>query len=135
MKKTGTAIEDDLFALIGVSSLKNTISGSIYKDGFRPVGSNAEDVVVIFAGGLDGQFQDGIVIVNIFVPNINNGGTVKVKNTSRCRQLEIKTNDWLYSLKPTDYKFSLDAMIMSKQSPDIEQYYINVRIKFSFKTF
>jgi len=135
MKKTGSAIEDDLYALIGASSLKNTIGGAIYKDGFRPVGSNAEDAVIIFAGGLDGQFQDGIVIVNIFVPNINNGGTVKVKNNSRCRQLEIKANDWLSSLKPTDYKFSLDAMIMSKQSPEIEQYYINVRIKFSFKTF
>lgn len=135
MKKTGGQIESDVYALISASDLKGMIGGTIYKDGMRPVNSDKEDVVVVFAGGLDAQFQSGIVIVNIFVPNINNGGTKKVKNIARCTALETEANEWLMSLKPTDYRFSLDSIISSKQALEIDQHYVNIRIKFDYKTF
>lgn len=135
MKKTGGEVESDVFAILKASTLNTTIKGSIYKEGMRPVGANTEDAVVSFVAGLDGQIQTGVVIVNIYVPKIDNGSKVRVKDIPRCNALEKAGNTFVQSLKPSCYKFSLGQMIKSFPVEGIEQHFVNIKLKFELKTF
>lgn len=136
MKKTGAGIEDDVITAIEDSELVKAISGLIYKEGSRPLNSPDEDAVVSFLAGIDGQYQDGIVIVNVFVPDLDNGTGVKVKNTARCGELEQIAQNTVSSISPTsEYLFSLDAMIRTYKADDADQHFVNVRLRFKRKSF
>lgn len=89
MAKTGKQIQSDVLALLKSSSLPALISGKVYRKGYRPRDSKAEDAIVIFTAGLPGQVQTGVVTINIYVPDIDpyeNG--VLVENGQRCETLE-----------------------------------------------
>lgn len=135
MRKTGSEIEQDVFDIIVSSSLSKEIKGAVYKEGTRTKDPTSEDAVVSFHTGLDGQFQTGTVNVNIYVPNMDNGSGVLVKDTTRCEYLERKADDVVRSLKPTDYRFSLGGIIQTFKLEGIEEYFVNVKLKFELKTF
>jgi hypothetical protein len=141
MKKTAGQIEADIFALIKASDLIVTspgnkpIKGKLYRKGTRPIKSKEEDAVVIFKTGLDGQIQTGALVINIFVPNIDNGSGAKVMDVQRCTELEAIANNILASLKPSDYKFKLGTIIQSFESEGQEQHYISIDLRFELKTF
>jgi hypothetical protein len=135
MRKTGSEIEQDVFDIIVSGSLSKEIKGDVYKEGTRPKDPTSEDAVVSFHTGLDGQFQTGTVNVNIYVPNTDNGSGVLVKDTARCEYLERKADEVVRSLKPTDYHFSLGGIIQTFKLEDIEEYFVNVKLKFELKTF
>ncbi len=134
MRKTGGSVEEDVYTLIKNSSLKTSISGSLYREGMRPINSIAEDAIVSFLSGLDGQIQTGVLNLNIYVPDIVSDKQ-KVKNISRCSELEVLANTFIQSLSLSgDYQFELDKMIQTFKSQDIEQHFVNCRIKFNLST-
>lgn len=135
MRKTGGEIESDVFAIISQSALKTAITGTIYKEGMRPLSSVAEDAIVAFMTGLDGQIQTGALNLNIYVPDIDNGGGQFVKNGSRSRALEIIANTIIQGLKPGAYRFSLGATIQTIPAEGTSQHFINCKIKFQLATF
>lgn len=135
MRKTGGEIESDIYKIIAQSALKTSITGKIYKEGMRPVSSQEEDAVIAFMTGLDGQIQTGALNLNIYVPDIDNGGGQLVKNGSRSRELEILANTILQELKPGAYRFSLGAIIQTLPAEGIFQHFINCKIKFQLTTF
>lgn len=135
MRKTGSEIEQDVFDIIESSPLAEEIQGKVYKEGTRPKDPVSEDAVVSFHTGLDGQFQTGTVNINIYVPNMDNGSKVFVKDVERCQYLERKADDIVRSLKPTDYRFSLGGIIQTFKLEDVEEYFVNVKLKFELKTF
>ena len=135
MTKTGGEIESDVFAIISQSELKTAITGKIYKEGMRPLSSVAEDAIVAFMTGLDGQIQTGALNLNIYVPDIDNGGGQFVKSGSRCRALEIIANTIIHQLKPGAYRFSLGATIQTMPAEGTSQHFINCKIKFQLATF
>lgn len=135
MNKTGSEIEQDVYDIIVASPLNEEIRGNVYKEGTRPKDPNSEDAVVSFHTGLDGQFQTGTININIYVPNIDNGSKVFVKDTDRCIYLERKADDIVRSLKPTDYIFSLGGIIQTFKLENVEEYFVNVKLKFELKTF
>ncbi len=135
MRKTGSEIESDVYAIINASQLKTAIGGLTYKEGLRPINSKAEDAVVSFMTGLDGQIQTGVVNLNIYVPNIDNGSGSLVKNVSRCRVLEILANAIIQELVPGEYHFALGAIIQTFPADEINQHFVNCKIKFELSTF
>lgn len=137
MTRTGQQVENDVYGLLKNSSLKSFINGEVYKYGMRPRDSKAEDAIVKFVTGLDDEIQTGVVVVNIYVPNIDafeNG--VTVRNIARCAEIEIKANEWIKSLTAgtTEYLFSLAQTIYTEEEPEINQHFVTVRIKFSLLT-
>jgi two-component SAPR family response regulator len=76
---------DFMYNAIDNSSLKNEVSGSIYKYK-KPNKSNLEDIVInsLTAYGID--VQKGILNVNIYVPNINALDS-SLPNTARLEEL------------------------------------------------
>jgi hypothetical protein len=137
MTRTGQQIENDIYGLLKNSPMKSFISGEVYKYGMRPRDSKVEDAVVKFVTGLDDEIQTGVVVVNIYVPDIDafqNG--VMVRNISRCTEIEVRANEWVKSLTAgtTDYLFSLAQTIYTEEEPEINQHFVTVRIKFSLLT-
>lgn len=131
--KTGQQIEDDVFSLFEKSTLLSLINGKVYLFGMRPKNSGNEDAVVKFVTGLDGQIQTGVVVINIYVPNIEFNG-VMVRNIERCAEIEKSVNQWVKSLIPNEYLFSLAQTIYTEEDPDIEQHFISIRLKYRLKT-
>lgn len=137
MEKTEKQIEKDVFRIICDSELKAVVGGAVYRDGMRPKNATTEDIVVKFLTGIDGQEQSGVVLVHIYVPNIKSpsGDGELVPNITRIDLLEEKANSLLSSLEDTEYLFEKDGTPKSYPAEGIEQYFINVRIKYRRITF
>lgn len=135
MRKTGGQIEADFFDMVKASSLAQSITGTIYKSGMRPIDQKTEDAVISFLTGVDAQVQSGVVNLNIYVPDIDNGGGQFVKNTARCRQLEIEGNEFVQGTKPGSYRISLAQIIQTFKAEDASQHFVNVKIRFELTTF
>lgn len=135
MKKTGSTIEKDIFNLIKNSALKSAINGSIYRNGMRPFNSQKEDAVVSFLTGLDGQFQVGIVNINIYIPDIDYGASQKVKDIGKCNSIEETCQTLIDGMRSSGYRFSLDSTIQTFEEEAIEQHFVNVRLKYQYVSF
>ena len=121
MAKTGQQIEDDIYALVKDSSLPSLISGTVYKFGMRPKDAKTEDAIVKFVTGLAGQIQDGVIVVNIYVPDFDayNDGIMRKDITA----------------EKSDYKFKLAQTIYTAEEPELNQHFVSVRLKFELTTF
>lgn len=134
--KTGGEIEQDVFNIIKSSPIKDAITGGVYLPDTRPKNpTGVEDVVVKFLSGLDGQFQSGVVNINIYVPDIDNGGDVLVVDKGRCTELEIMLKNVLESLIPSNYLFSKDGTIQTFKAEGVDEHFVNARLKYKLKTF
>lgn len=142
MRKISDEVEEDVFKLVRADAIAGMITGGVYKNGTRPFNSNSEDIVVIFLTGLDGQKQRGIVNINAYVPDIDNGNELFVKNVSRIKTLGTALNNLKESLmssklnlERSGYRFLSDeSMIQSFQEEGINQHYLNMRLKFEYLT-
>jgi len=138
MSKTGQQIEDDIFGFVRSGSLPALVSGTVYKFGTRPRDSQKEDIIVKFVAGLDGQIQDGVVVINIYVLNVDpfsNG--VFVRDITRCAALEAAADAWVRTLGTwiSNYRFRLANTIQTVEDFDINQHFVTVRLKFQLTTF
>lgn len=136
MKKTGLQIQDDIFSMIDSSSLKQTISGKIYKGGMRPLNAKTEDAVVTFLTGFNSQIQTGVVNVNIYVPDITIGTDGQlVCDITRCRTLEYAILQIVEAIQASEYRIVPDNVIQTFNATEINQHFINCRMKFERITF
>lgn len=145
MTKTAEMVIDDVYQLLKGDTSNVTdntdeaneaifrISGGVYKDECRPVDSKSEDIVVAFTTSTAGQIQDGIVTVNIYVPDIDpyNDGTL-IKNGARIAELESAASEWVKTLntKQDDYRFTLYNAIHSNNDTDIHQHFVVIQLRF-----
>jgi len=134
MSKTGSQIEKDVFRLIKASKLNDAINGTIYRSGMRPKDSKKEDAVVKFLTGLTSQIQNGVVVINIYVPNIEFQGRM-VKDINRCEEVEVLINGIITDIDTTEYNFSLNATPQTLPVDEIEQHFVNVRLNYKRATF
>ena len=70
MIKTETQIERDFYSFVKNSDLGKAIRGKVYRPEMRPTDATTEDLIVKFLAGLDEQVQTGVVIFNLYVPDI-----------------------------------------------------------------
>ena len=135
MRKTGQQIEDDVFDLVQDSELSSFVKGKIYKEGTRPVDSENEDAIVSFKTGLDTQFQQGELTLNIYVPDIDNGGKILVKDIARCREIESKADSIVRTFTSSEYLFFLGGIPQTFQfqseNTKVKQHFVNIKLRFS----
>lgn len=135
MAKTGKQVQGDIYRLLRDSTLYTLISGEVYRNGLRPRDSQKEDAVVIFTTGLPTEIQEGVVTVNIFVPDIDpydNG--VFVENGERTEQVERLAGEWVESLSAevSCYLFDLMQTIYTEEEPDIHQHFVVVKLHYRY---
>lgn len=130
MRKSGDEIEADIFLLVKNSAIATFINGEIYREGKRPLNSNKEDAVITFKTGIDGQFQDGELVLNVYVPNQKGKGGFFEKDITRCRLVGAKMIEAIDAFTSSEYNISLLNIPQSFSEEGIEQYYVNARIRF-----
>lgn len=133
--KTGQQIVTDMIALLRGTELPNEIGGDIYRAGTRPKDSTAEDCVVIFTTADADQFQEGVITLNIYVPDIitDNDG-VHLVDSGRCEEVEDSARKAVKSLvaSKSNYKFKLRDAIHTQRDEEINQSFVVVRLGFKY---
>lgn len=127
-----TADQDKiLYDLISQSPLKTFVRGGLYK-GERPLDSQTEDVVITSMLIGDGSLQQGVAVVNIYVPKISqniNGRSQTLKDTKRCEEVLAVAQGVLREAYGSYY-----SLWTSRQGdydePDIKQTRLSFRIEF-----
>lgn len=149
MTKTGKEIERDVFTLlqtsyivtgkgeVGAAGRVDGINGGVYRANQRPRDSKLEDMVVIFTAATSRQFQEGVVTLNIYVPDIYpfNDGLPR-ENGERCEQLERLAQDSVDALTASlsDYLFCVEPnrSIHTQREDEIHQSFVVVPLFFRF---
>lgn len=133
MAKTGHEIQGDILGLLKSSTLAASISGGVYRAGYRPRDSRLEDAVVIFTAGLPSQVQTGVVTVHIYVPDIELNG-VWVEDGARAEVLEKAAQAWAESLTcaVSCYKFAVQQTVTTEAAPEIQQHFVVVMLRYEY---
>lgn len=133
--KTENQVERDFYTLIRESSLGKGIRGKVYRPDMRPDDAKTEDLVLKFLAGLDDQIQSGVIIINLYVPDIPSESGRKVKDITRIGVLEELIKSFVEDNDNTEYIISTEATPTSMKNNEIEQHFIYARIKFKRATF
>lgn len=134
---TSKQIQGDIFRALRASELATQITGRIYRDGLRPRDSELEDCEVIHTAGVTNlQFAQGVVVINVYVPDIDpykNG--VMVENMARTEEIESLCADFVAQICNTmpHYKFGLAETIMTHEDRDIFQHFVSIRLTYEIK--
>lgn len=136
MKKTASQIESDLYKYFK-DKINPLINGQTYRNGVRPLNSQKEDCVISFLTGLDGQYQTGVININIFVPLVKNNDNQYRKDFVRCDTIEQALMPIIEEAETDlrNYRLQLHQMIQTFEETDIKQFFINAKIKFRYNTF
>ena len=136
MKKTASQIEADIYKYFK-DKINTLINGQTYRNGVRPLNSQKEDCVISFLTGLDGQYQTGVININIFVPMAKNNDNQYRKDFVRCDAIEQALMPIIENAKTDlrNYRLQLHQMIQTFEDTDIKQFFINAKIKFRYNTF
>ena len=99
--------------------------------------SQKEDCVISFLTGLDGQYQTGVININIFVPTVKNNDNQYRKNFVRCDAIERALMPIIEESKTVlrNYRLTLHQLIQTFEDTDIKQFFINAKVKFRYNTF
>lgn len=138
MNLTGSRIQADVFALLRDSALARAINGHVYLKGTRPRDSRLEDAVVIFKKGLPGQMQDGVVTVNVFVPDITPWGDgTKTEDIARTTAIEEAAEQWADGLTRQSrhlggYRFTLQETVHTQAEPATDEHFVVVHLRYQY---
>lgn len=139
MAKTEKQIQSDVILLLEGSSLKQSLSGGVYRgtpnSSYRPRNSQLEDLIVIFTEGIPDEVESGTVTLNIYVPDIdpyNNG--VLVEDGKRTAELEALADDWVKSLTcdKSNYRFRLRQTIYTERDEAVHQHFVVVKLAYQY---
>lgn len=133
--RTSRQIQGDIYGLLQGSTLATMLSGGVYREGTRPKDSWLEDAVVIFTTGVPTQVQEGIVTVDIYVPDIDpyDDGTL-AEDGERCEEVETLAQAWVDDLTAgvSNYLFELSETIHTNHDPDINQSFVVVKLGYKY---
>lgn len=124
-------VERDFYSFVKNSKLGKAIKGSVYRSEMRPTNAKTEDLVVKFLAGLDEQVQSGVVIFNLYVPDIPHEDGRKVPNKNRIGQLQELILEFVETAGDTEYWLQTDTTPSTMRNEEIEQHFIYARIKFN----
>lgn len=123
--KSDIEIKDILFGIINGSELQKAVSGKLYKDK-RPTNSGKEDIIISVFDGLNGQIQNAIINVNIYVQDVVRGNDM-IENAPRIRLLSKHAIELLEDYAEGDYQFSIEKQQCFKVD-GVDEHCINNRI-------
>ena len=107
--KSDILIKDDVHAYISKSALSSVVTGKICKQGVRPKGSDKEDVVISVVANQNGQIQESVVNVNIYVADDIDSNGQYLESTIRLRELCKIASETLEVGRGEDYRFTLES--------------------------
>ena len=131
MIKTETQIERDFYSFVKNSDLGKAIRGTVYRSEMRPTDAATEDLIVKFLAGLDEQVQTGVVIFNLYVPDIPYTDGRMVPDKNRIGELQELIRTFVETAGGTEYWLETDTTPTTMRNEEIEQHFIYVRIKFN----
>lgn len=130
--KSDIEIKDILFGIINGSKLHNAVSGKLYKNK-RPTNSDKEDIIISVLDGLNGQIQNSIINVNIYVQDITRDND-KIENEPRIRLLSKLAYELLEDYAEGDYQFSIEKQKCFNVD-GVDEHCINNRILIEITNF
>lgn len=126
--RSDAEIKDVFYTLLKGSDLDNVISGSIYKIS-RPANSDLEDVTIHVLDGLNGQVQNVVVNVNVYVLDVNYRVGEFVQDEIRVRELSNLCIKLLDGFSCDDYLLEIEKQpVFSVEG--CNQHVINNRVLF-----
>lgn len=131
MIKTEQQIERDFYSFIKNSALGQAVKGGVYRAEMRPANASTEDLIIKFLSGYDEQVQTGVVIINLYVPDITSSDGRKVKDAARIAELEELILSFVNDNADTEYWLQTDGTPTSIFNEEISQHLIYARIKFN----
>jgi len=130
--KTTLELVDILWQYLTGSPLKAAISGGVYKH-IRPVNSNKEDVVINALPNVNGDLQQSLCNVNVFVPNktqnLNGIQDNSQPDGERLRALADMAVTALSDQWGEDYNFDVQQSVLIRDDTS-QSWYYNIRINF-----
>lgn len=133
---TSRQVQGDIYRFLVDSDISTMVSGGVYRSGMRPRDSRVEDAVVTFVAGLSNMaVQTGVVVVNIYVPDIDPWGNgVLTEDSRRTEEIEAAAARWVTTLTcdRSNYKFRLAAAIQTFEDNDIHQHFVSVRLGYEY---
>lgn len=125
LAKVYEAIRDDVASII---------DGSVYQDGCRPYNSiGSEDAVLSVVTLSSDQVQEGVIALNIFVPNINNATGLYMPNRVRLLALSQRMGDIIDALqsKMPEAEIRPYTATQTMANDNDREYFVNqlIRIK------
>ena len=108
--KSDILIKDDLSGFIKGSRLATSVTGKVCKTSVRPKDSDKEDVVISVVTNMNGQIQEAVVNVNIYVKDdyIKTTGQYQ-EATIRLRELCSIASETLEVGNGNDFRFTLES--------------------------
>lgn len=133
MGKTGKDIQGDVIGFIKSDPLSSVVNGDVYRNGYRPRDSKKEDIVVTFTTGTQGQIEEGVVTIHIYVQDIELGG-VYVEDGARSSVLERELADFLDRLDcgVSCYRFSLQFTIKTEESEETGEHFVVAMLRYRY---
>lgn len=132
MIKSELQIEQDIYNLLK-GELKSMISGSVYKNGTRPIDAQTEDAVIAVSDASAEQIQLGHVQINVYVPDINDMPD-KARMTELSEQHE-NLCELMNALTTDEYTFYPSRAARPYEVPELRQHFVNFEIEFERITF
>lgn len=133
--RTSKEIQTDLLALLVDSPLAQAISGKVYRGGQRPRDSKTEDITLHITSVTASQRQEGVAVVNIFVPDIHVGMTATLtEDARRTAELERIATNWAEGLTTNltgEYLIRLASAVYTMREEDTKEHFVVVRLRFS----
>lgn len=131
--RTAKEVQGDIITLLRESALAQSVSGKIYRKGYRPLNSQAEDITVGFVTGVTGEIQEGVVVINVYVADIDAiGNGTMVENGARTTEIERLADDWVQSLTASrsNYLFELSQTIYTEAEREVHQHFVSIRLNY-----
>ena len=109
-----------------------TIKGTFYPSEVRPLEANTEDAVLTVSNATAGQIQEGMARLNIYVPDIDNGGESLVPDKARLMELGKIADEVVEKLNEADtaYYFDLFQATATIGVPGKSEHFVNIGIHF-----
>lgn len=106
MMKSDASIKTLVYGVVAPSPLAKAVTGIVSKIG-RPDGSTVEDIVISVLDGDNGQLQQFIVNVNIYVADVLNDKGKYIENTKRIELLSNQAISLFESYIGPSYRMEL----------------------------
>lgn len=127
--KSDILIKDDVYAFIKKSPLASAVTGKICKQGVRPKCSDKEDVVISVVANMNGQIQEAVVNVNIYVADDIKSDGQNQEPTIRLRHLCRIASETLEVGSGEDFRFTLESQRVLAVE-DTKEHVINNRLNY-----
>jgi len=121
-------INDILYPIINVASVKNTIDGKVYRNK-KPLNSELQDVIILPLSNYVGEevMNDSVFIINCYCKNFTNGtpDITKIRLTINAVVAVIEA----YNSTSNYYVFDIANQILLQDNEQISMSYTSLRVQ------